>query len=323
MIMSNNIILSISPSNLLSDTLYYILCAFLAIMVLAGIHLMSKVETAKRGNQLSALAIFIGIVITLLQKNILPVWLIYPGMVAGLIIGLIIAKRVKMIEMPQLVAMLNGIGGAASAIVASFVLATSHDTSDTFSKSTASLAIVIGIITLAGSLIAAGKLHKVLPQRPVILPAHQLMSVLLILILVVLIVAGGFTNLLNASVLLILMIIFGSLFGVLFSVRVGGADMPITISLLNSMTGIAAAIAGFAVSDLLLVAVGGIVGASGLFLTQIMCRAMNKNLMDILLGKTAFHAKKDEEAKEEPESQIVEEETQTADPRSEEHTSEL
>ena len=312
--MSNNLILSILPSNLLSNTLYYILCAFLAIMVLVGIHHMSKVETAKRGNQLSALAIFIGIVITLLQKNILPVWLIYPGMVAGLIIGLIIAKRVKMIEMPQLVAMLNGIGGAASAIVASFVLATSQNTPDTFSKSTASLAIVIGIITLAGSFIAAGKLHKVLPQRPVILPAHQLMSVLLILILVVLIVAGGFTNLLNASVLLILMIIFGSLFGVLFSVRVGGADMPITISLLNSMSGVAAAIAGFAVSDLLLVAVGGIVGASGLFLTQIMCRAMNRNLMDILLGKTAFHAKKDEAAKEEPESQIVEEETQPADP---------
>lgn len=312
--MSNNIILSISPSTLLSDTLYYILCAFLAIMVLVGIHLMSKVETAKRGNQLSALAIFIGIVITLLQKNILPVWLIYPGMLAGLIIGLILAKRVKMIEMPQLVAMLNGIGGAASAIVASFVLATSQNTPDTFSKSTASLAIVIGIITLAGSFIAAGKLHKVLPQRPVILPAHQLMSVLLILILVVLIVAGGFTNTMNASVLLILMIIFGSLFGVLFSVRVGGADMPITISLLNSMSGVAAAIAGFAVSDLLLVAVGGIVGASGLFLTQIMCRAMNRNLMDILLGKTAFHAKKDEAAKKEPESQIVEEETQPADP---------
>lgn len=313
--MNSSIILNFSTASLLSDPVYYILCVVLALAVLLGIHFMSKVETAKRGNQISALAIALGIIITLIKKDILPVWLIYPGMVIGLIIGLILAKRVKMIQMPQLVALLNGIGGAASAIVASFALVTMYQSPETFGKTTASLAIVIGTVTLFGSLVAAGKLHKVLPQKPVILPAHEALSGILLLVMLVTVILGGFINFISAPVLLVVMLLFAAIFGVVFSIRVGGADMPITISLLNSLSGVAAAIAGFAVTDILLVAVGGIVGASGLFLTQIMCRAMNRSLMDILLGKTALQGKKDEKAiQEEPEVEEEENESKPADP---------
>ncbi len=311
--MNSSIVLSFSTAHILTDAVYYSLCGILAIAVLLGIHLMSKVEKAHLGNKISALAIALSIVITLIKKDILPVWLIYPAMAVGLIIGLLLAKRVRMIEMPQLVALLNGIGGAASAIVASFAFLSLYHSDEVFGKTTASLAIVIGTITLFGSLVAAGKLHKVFPQKPVILPLHQLAAVILVFLLLALVFLGGFFSLAPSSVLLAAMIILAAAFGLIFSVRVGGADMPITISLLNSLSGVAAAIAGFAVTDILLVSVGGIVGASGLFLTQIMCRAMNRKLADILLGKTALQenkTKKQEEVKEEQTG----EETEPVDP---------
>lgn len=306
--MRTDLILSFSTAALLSDPVYYIICVILVMGVLAGIHFMSRVETAKTGNQISAIAIALGIIITLIKKDILPVWLIYPGIAAGLIIGLIVAKRVKMIQMPQLVAILNGIGGAASAIVASFALVRLYHHVEMFEKFTASLAVVIGTVTFFGSVVAAGKLHKVFSQKPLILPAHQLLAGSLLLVLLVSIFSGGFFQIVPVSVLLAVMVIFSAAFGVVFSVRVGGADMPITISLLNSFSGLAAAIAGFAVTDILLVAVGGIVGASGLFLTQIMCRAMNRSLADILLGKTSTQEKHVENGAKETE--VEKDETQ-------------
>ncbi|MDD2563225.1 MAG: NAD(P)(+) transhydrogenase (Re/Si-specific) subunit beta [Salinivirgaceae bacterium] len=308
--MNNFILLSFSTANILSDSVYYVLCGILSVAVLVGIHLMSKVERAQLGNQISALAVALGVIITLIKNDILPLWLIYPGVIIGLIIGLILAKRVKMIQMPQLVALLNGVGGAASAIVAAFVFIELYDGVDFFGKVTASLAMAIGSITLFGSLVAAGKLHKVLAQKPVILPFHQTLSMGLLIILLVLIVLGGFFSFATSSIMLVATILIATAFGIVFSIRVGGADMPITISLLNSLSGVEAAVAGFAIGDVLLVSIGGIVGASGLFLTQVMCRAMNRSLMDILLGKTAARSSKTEteltpEVSEESEEQQV------------------
>ncbi|HZJ73437.1 MAG TPA: NAD(P)(+) transhydrogenase (Re/Si-specific) subunit beta [Perlabentimonas sp.] len=297
--MNNFMLLSFSTANVLSDNVYFALCGILSIAVLVGIHLMSKVEKAQLGNKISAIAIALAIVITLIKNDILPLWLIYPGVIIGLIIGLVIAKRVKMIQMPQLVALLNGVGGAASAIVASFAfikLYPAVEDPDFFGRFTSSLAIAIGSITLFGSLVAAGKLHKVLSQKPVTLPLHQVLSMGLLIILLALVVFGGFFNLTSTAVILMATILIASAFGIVFSIRVGGADMPITISLLNSFSGVAAAVTGFAIGDVLLVSVGGIVGASGLFLTQIMCRAMNRSLMDILLGKTSAKNTKVEKA---------------------------
>lgn len=315
--MNSTILLSFSTATVLPAGVYYILCGIVSIAVLTGIHLMSKVEKAHLGNKISALAVAFGIIITLIEKDILPVWLIYPGVVIGLVIGLILAKRVRMIEMPQLVALLNGVGGAASAIVASFAFIELYGGIDFFGRTSASLAMAVGTVTLLGSLVAAGKLHKVFPQKPVILPFHQVLSVGLLITTLVLVILGGHFHFVPTSILLVAILLFAGVFGIVFSVRVGGADMPITISLLNSLSGVAAAIAGLALNDVLLVSIGGIVGASGLFLTQVMCRAMNRNLMDILLGKTASQGTKTEKAVSPeiiPEETVQKEEEEKADP---------
>ncbi|NLD26142.1 MAG: NAD(P)(+) transhydrogenase (Re/Si-specific) subunit beta [Acholeplasmataceae bacterium] len=272
----------------MSDPIYYSICGLLTILVLFGIFLMSKVEKAVLGNSLSALALGLGIIITLIRYDILPVWILYPSMAVGSLIGLWIARKVKMIEMPEMVALFNGLGGAASAIVGIFAYLEIGAGVDVFNKATALLAITIGMITLTGSLVAAGKLHKLLPQKPVLLPQHALLTTLLLVLSLIVVVLGSMPAFYNdySILFLVLSVIIPSAFGVIFTIRVGGADMPITISLLNSFSGVAGAISGLAIEDVLLVAVGGIVGASGLLLTQIMCKAMNRKLIDILLGKT-------------------------------------
>lgn len=268
----------------MSDTLYYVLSALLSVGVLLGIRWMSKVETAVRGNHVSALCMLAGIVLVLAREGVVNSTFLWLGLLVGLVLGVVLAQRVRMITMPQMVGLLNGLGGAASAIAAWLTL--EKTTLPAFELGTGELALAVGTLTLTGSLVAAGKLHRVLPQRPVRLPNHQLLTALsfaamaLGLLLAVLLPAQRalFTDLVLLS---------GLIFGLLFALPVGGADMPITISLLNSTSGVAAAIAGMAIGDVLLVSVGGIVGASGLLLTQIMCRAMNRKLSAILLGKTA------------------------------------
>ena len=280
----------------MSPLIYYLMCAVLSILVLVGISMMSKVETAVKGNTLSAVSLLAGVVLTLFYYGIVGVPFIYICLLIGSLIGYSMAKKVQMIQMPQLVALLNGIGGAASAMVGilSYLrIGAIPSAYENFTSVTAILAVVIGLITLMGSLVAAGKLHKILPQKPIIWRNHQALTSLLIILSIIPVIASYFsaadTNLFLAQPQLVLplAIIASSLFGLSFAVRVGGADMPITISLLNSLSGVAGAIAGMAIGDILLVSVGGIVGASGLLLTQIMCRNMNRQLMDILLGKTS------------------------------------
>ncbi|MFA6627495.1 MAG: NAD(P)(+) transhydrogenase (Re/Si-specific) subunit beta, partial [Bacilli bacterium] len=236
-------------------------------------------------NRLSAIAMIFGIILVIVRYEYLLKWVLYASLVVGTIIGLIFAKKIKMIEMPQMVALLNGVGGAASGIVAIFAFLEIGADKSVFTTTTSLVAILVGFVTLFGSLVAAGKLHKVLPQKPVVLKNHQLISIILLVLMGAMIPLGVICSDF-AIFFLIGAIVFSTLFGIAFTIRVGGADMPITISLLNSLSGVAGAIAGLAIGDVLLVAVGGIVGASGLLLTQIMCRAMNRQLIDILLGKT-------------------------------------
>ncbi len=281
--------------------LYYALCCLLTIGILIGIAMMSKVESAKGGNLLSALCTAAAILLTLFNYGILTRSDLWICLAIASIIGLWAAQRVQMIQMPQVVALLNGFGGAASALVAVVSLC-GGQLSQLFSLITAGLALAVGVITFTGSLIAAGKLHKVLSQRPVIWPAHQLITILAALASCGSVALFGFSQI-QLPLLIGFCILVSGLFGVAFSIRVGGADMPITISLLNSLSGVAGAIAGMAISDLLLVSVGGVVGASGLLLTQIMCRAMNRSLMDILLGKTSVPQKSaGKDSSQQPES---------------------
>ena len=277
----------------MDQTLIYVISALLSLLVMVGIALMSKVRYASLGNSLSALAILAGIVFTLLTKEnngtpIITAWSLYPSLAIGALIGGLFATRVKMIQMPQLVALLNGLGGGASALVGILSVAGIGErlAATAFSNFTGYLAIGIGLITLVGSLLAAGKLHRLLPQKPQVWAFHSMATVLSLMVMAILILIGTFSQYEGMPVFWLIagVAIFSSLFGLYFSIRVGGADMPITISLLNSLSGVAGAIAGMAIGDVLLVAVGGIVGASGLLLTQIMCRAMNRSLLSILLG---------------------------------------
>ena len=262
--------------------LQIILSAVLAVLVLAGISMMSKVRTAVAGNLLSAFAMLCGIVGTLFFAGVVSVWTIYVSILIGALIGGLLAARVQMIQMPQTVALFNGLGGGASALVG--LLSVHGETA--FVRFTALLAVAVGMVTLVGSLVAAGKLHRVLPQKPVVWKAHALCTLLFLALTLAFVVAGAFVQGIGLTVCLVGAFVCASLFGLWFSLRVGGADMPITISLLNSLSGVAGSIAGMAIGDVFLVAVGGIVGASGLLLTQIMCRAMNRKLMSILTGGT-------------------------------------
>ena len=290
----------------MSETLYYIICVLLSVAVLTGISFMSKVKTAVAGNLISAVSVLLGIIITLIYKDIFSAWTVYIFMLIGVLIGSALALRVKMIQMPQLVALLNGVGGLASALVGTLSLLGIGNLINeypVFVSVTSVLAIVVGLVTLFGSLVAAGNLHKLLPQKPVVWKNYSTVVTSFVVILICTIIYSAFTS--NTSIVLFVSIVISSLFGYAFAIRVGGADMPITISLLNSLSGVAGAIAGMAVNDLMLVSVGGIVGASGLFLTQIMCKAMNRSLSDILLGKTSV-----DKSRTKADIQFVEESTE-------------
>jgi NAD(P) transhydrogenase subunit beta len=273
----------------MSNTTFYIISAILTFGILIGIALMSKVKTSIMGNSLSAVCTFVAILVILYKCDIVSDVLIWICMVVGLVIGLVGAYKVKMIEMPQVVALLNGFGGAASAIIAIITLIDATE-SDVFLLITAGLALAVGMVTFTGSLIAGAKLHKLITQKPVVLNGHQALIGISLLLTTITIGSLLFVPIGSTALLLITLacMIISGYFGVVFAIRVGGADMPITISLLNSLSGVAGSIAGMAINAPLLVAIGGIVGASGLLLTQIMCRAMNRNLSDILLGNTSI-----------------------------------
>ena len=283
------------------DIYQIIISCMLTVVVLTGLSMMSRVRTAASGNLLSSLAVFVGIGVTLLFNEIMSVWTIWVAVAVGAFIGTLMAGRVQMIQMPQTVALFNGLGGGASALVgilSSLGIGFSSMQADSiqahgywpFVQFTGLLAVAVGTITLVGSLVAAGKLHRVLSQRPVVWPLHSLATLLFLLLTTAFVATAIWAPRAVIPLSLTGTIIASAFFGLFFAIRVGGADMPITISLLNSLSGVAGAIAGMAISDVLLVALGGIVGASGLLLTQIMCRAMNRSLVSILIPRQQQHS---------------------------------
>ena len=296
----------------MTPLLYYIISAVLSVVILYGISLMSQVKTAVRGNQLSALATAAAIITTLIYFGILsvPVALVIVliGLALGAFAGIYLAQKVKMIQMPEMVGMLNGVGGAASALVGGAAMFVPESA---FSLLTAVLALLVGTLTFTGSAVAAAKLAGIINGRPIVWRGHQaitlIASLLMLLTIVLAFLPGVPMGFVVAAAALV-----SAFWGIAVAVRVGGADMPITISLLNSFSGVAGSIAGMAIGDILLVSVGGIVGASGLLLTQIMCRAMNASLADILLGKTSVSGTA--QKKPSPSNQLSEEKIRTSDP---------
>ena len=272
----------------MSNLTYYLLCGICVAAVLLGINMMSKVKTAVQGNGLSAAAMLLAMALIFFLRawaaDISIIVAICLALAAGTVIGVYGAAKAKMIAMPQVIALLNGLGGGASALVAAV---TAMDSGvPVFEAITAGLALAIGALTLTGSLVAAGKLARILDAKPKSLPNHStIMAILTILILI-----GIALQTFVSGAWAILVAVLSLAIGVVFVMRVGGADMPITISLLNALSGVAGGIAGMAINEPLLVAVGGIVGASGLILTQDMCKAMNRKLITILTGKTTVAA---------------------------------
>ncbi len=258
--------------------------------VLLGIRWMGSPQTAVRGNRLNALCMACFIFLTLFEYNLIgSIWL-WASLAVGGGIGLAMGMRARMIQMPELVALLNGFGGAASAIVAWMELLAPDLSHDLDIRFAAGLGIIIGAATLSGSLVAAAKLARWISQRPLRMPGLTVINGTLLLLLLAGLAGVGFLSgtALHALTTLLALLAFAA--GAIIVMRVGGADMPVTISLLNSLSGVAVAFAGFTLRHSALVAVGGIVGAAGLVLTQIMCRAMNRNLADILTGRTTTDA---------------------------------
>ncbi len=244
---------------------------------------MSSPRLARYGNLLGAFCILGSIALTLTVNDILSRELLWISMIMGAAIGYFFAVKVVMTQMPQLVALLNGFGGGASAIVAIITMTVIPEDFSSVSRFTAVLALAVGAVTFSGSMIAAAKLDGRISQLPVILKGHVFLSVILIVIMTALMVVE--TAMAAGAAAWAAILVTALVFGIIMAIRIGGADMPITISLLNSLSGLAASIAGLAISNVLLVAVGAVVGSAGLFLTQIMCQAMNRSLMQILMGR--------------------------------------
>lgn len=273
----------------LSSTNYYIVSGILVALVLLGIYLMSKVKFARLGNIISGFAVLGAIINTLIYYDIIDIWALYIYMTIGALIGTILALKIKMISMPQMIAILNGLGGLASMIVSGFAVKDSNALLDIFPYITAYLGFFIGLVTFVGSIIAGLKLQRVLPQKPIHFNGYQVILTITLAVFAASLFVPLFSYV-NPWIILGAGLIIGTLFAIVFTMKIGGADMPIVISLLNSFSGVAGALSGLAILDPLLVSVGAVVGASGLLLTQIMCKAMNRSLLDILLGKTSMNS---------------------------------
>jgi NAD(P) transhydrogenase subunit beta len=258
-----------------------------AVLFILGLRMMSSPKTAPRGNLTAAVGMFIAVVATLLNSEVVDYRWIALGAVVGGLAGAVAATRVAMTAMPQMVALLNGLGGAASALVAGAELIAKISQGQVAQLSNIVptaivLSVLIGSITLTGSLIAFAKLQEVMTTAPITYPGQQIVNALIGLGVIALgvLVAIDPENLTAFWALMGIAL----LLGVLLVIPIGGADMPVVIALLNSYSGLAACAAGFVLDNSALVVSGALVGASGLILTQIMCEAMNRSIGNVLFG---------------------------------------
>ncbi len=267
------------------EIVLYLVYLVASVLFILGIKKLSSPKTARRGNQLSAAGMLLAIVVTLFDQNILTYEYIILGLVVGSAIGAVMAIKVQMTGMPQMVGILNGFGGGASALVAFAEYDKILVGSGNFEIATTTtiiLSILIGSVTFTGSLIAFGKLQGIVTGKVVKYPLqHPLNALFLIAV-----VAAGVMVVLNPTEINLVLGIVGVslLLGVLLVLPIGGADMPVAISLLNSYSGLAASMTGFVLQNNMLIIAGALVGASGIILTLIMCRGMNRSLMNVVLG---------------------------------------
>jgi len=253
-----------------------------AVLFILGLRNLSSAKTAVRGNQLAAIGMLIAIVATLVDQDVVSYEWVIAGIVVGGGLGAVVALRVEMTAMPQMVALLNGFGGAASALVASSELLTATSPLTGIVPPAIVVSVLVGSITLTGSLVAFAKLQELVGGAAVTYPLQQASNLLLGLSLL----AAAGMMVIDPTNLTALYVVIGLslVLGVLLVIPIGGADMPVVISLLNSYSGIAACATGFVLDNSALVVSGSLVGASGIILTKIMCAAMNRSLGNVLFG---------------------------------------
>jgi proton-translocating NAD(P)+ transhydrogenase subunit beta len=253
-----------------------------AVLFIFGLKGLSHPRTAIRGNILGSLGMLLAIVVTLLNRSIISYEYILAGIVVGALIGIIMAVKIQMTAMPQLVALFNGFGGGASVLVAGAELIREGSASGIQMSVATSASGLIGTITFWGSLIAFGKLQGVITEKAVLLPGRHFINIILAIAAVTLSVMVVLDP---ANMMLYwILVAVSTLLGILLVIPIGGADMPVVISLLNSYSGIAAAATGFVLNNNGLIIAGSLVGASGLILTNIMCKAMNRSLNNVIFG---------------------------------------
>ena len=278
--------------------LAYVLAAILFIM---GIKRLSSPKTAQSGNTIASLGMLVAIIATVISFELLDFKLIAIGMIIGTIIGATFAIRVQMTQMPQMVAIFNGFGGGASALVAAAEYFTKYGTVElnTFITATIILSVFIGTLTFSGSFIAFGKLQGFVSGKPIVFRGQQILNAIIAISLIV--IGSLITTGINQELsFFYLIIILALLLGITLTIPIGGADMPVVISLLNSYSGIAASATGFVLMNNGLIISGALVGASGLILTSIMCKGMNRSLSNVIFGAVGL----EEETSNDTEEQI-------------------
>ena len=263
--------------------LIYILAAMLFIF---GLKMLGSPETARRGNLVSASGMFLAVVVTLLDQSIIDFSFILIGVCIGSLIGFFAATRVKMTAMPEMVALFNGFGGIASLLVGSSEYLVGFDPNSALLIAIY-LTVLIGGVTFSGSLIAWGKLSEIISGKPFLYKGQQFVNALLLGFILLsglemIFFQGLFTE--NQFQILGIICLLAFTLGILFVIPIGGADMPVVIALLNSFSGLAACAAGFVILNNVLIVSGALVGASGLILTNIMCKAMNRSLANVLFS---------------------------------------
>ncbi|HCU35242.1 MAG TPA: NAD synthetase [Armatimonadetes bacterium] len=258
-------------------------------LFIIGLKMLSRQQTARRGNMVSAVGMLLAVIMALLNSGLDYRYIII-GLLIGAVVGAVAALRVALTSMPEMVALFNGFGGLASLLVG---WAEYEKTRSLWADEPASaglmmligtaLAVLIGGVTFSGSLVAWGKLSQKLPGRPILFPGQQVLNLLIALCALGLAVAF-IVDPAGMHVPFLVLVGLSLLLGVLITIPIGGADMPVVISLLNSYSGLAGCAAGFVISNTVLIVSGSLVGASGIILTTIMCKAMNRSLSNVLFG---------------------------------------
>jgi NAD(P) transhydrogenase subunit beta len=258
-----------------------------AVLFILGLKRLSSPATARSGNRLAAVGMLVALTATLLDRQIVSFWIIAAGTLLGAAIGVYFARSVQMTAMPQMVALFNGMGGATAALVsvAEYLRITAGNGPSAVGAGEATsivLGTAIGAISFTGSLIAFGKLQEILSGKPLQFPLQRALNALILLAMIGL----GVSIAMGAAGTSALWLLFAAalVLGAMFVLPIGGGDMPVVISILNSLTGLAAALTGFVLHNQMLVVAGVLVGASGTLLTLLMSTAMNRSVANVLFG---------------------------------------